>query len=122
MTASKVRVRLIMPDFTGSAAVDYIAHDGAVQHLYPQLADPANGIAADPLRTYRTGRTDHLGHPSWLIGEPYGTDMIIAVASSQPLFDRPRPGNAETADVYLRDLQAAIELCAGAAPAWRERR
>ena len=39
----------------------------------------------------------------------YGTDMIIAVASSEPLFDRARPGNTETADVYLRDLQAAID-------------
>ena len=44
-----------------------------------------------------------------MIGEPYGTDMIIAVASSEPLFDRPRPGNTETADVYLRDLQSAID-------------
>ena len=35
--------------------------------------------------------------------------MIIAVASSEPLFDRPRPGNAEPAEVYLRDLQAAID-------------
>jgi hypothetical protein len=35
--------------------------------------------------------------------------MIIAVASSEPLFDRPRPVNAETADVYLRDLQSAID-------------
>ena len=35
--------------------------------------------------------------------------MIIAVASSEPLFDHPRPSNAETADAYLRDLQAAID-------------
>jgi hypothetical protein len=44
-----------------------------------------------------------------VISEPYGTDMIIAVASSDPLFDRPRPANAETAGVYVRDLQAAID-------------
>ena len=89
--------------------MDYIAHDGSVQHLYPQLADPKNAIAADPPRTFGPGEALNLGHPSWLIGEPYGTDMIIAVASSEPLFDRPRPGNAETADVYLRDLQSAID-------------
>ena len=35
--------------------------------------------------------------------------MIIAVASAEPLFDRPRPQNQESADVYLRDLQAAID-------------
>ena len=77
-------------------------------------------IAADPPRTYGAGEPVNLGHPSWVIGEPYGTDMIIAVASSEPLFDRPRPRNAETADVYLRDLQAAIDaLPRSAAPGWR---
>ena len=34
--------------------------------------------------------------------------MIIAVASSEPLFNLPRPRNQETADIYLRDLQTAI--------------
>ena len=104
-----VRVRLVMPDFTSNLRVDYIGHDGSVQHLYPQLADPRSAITADPPRTFGPGEALNLGHPSWLIGEPYGTDMIIAVASSEPLFDRPRPGNAETADVYLRDLQSAID-------------
>jgi hypothetical protein len=35
--------------------------------------------------------------------------MIIGVASSEPLFDHPRANNAETADAYIRDLQAAID-------------
>jgi len=104
-----VRVRLTMPDFASRLRVDYLAHDGTVQHLYPQLADPKNAIAADPLKLFASGELVSLGHPSWRIGEPYGTDMIIAVASSEPLFDRPRPGNAETADAYLGDLQAAVD-------------
>ena len=49
------------------------------------------------------------GHPAWEVGPPYGTDMIIAIASSQPLFDRPRPDNVESAADYLRELQAAVE-------------
>jgi hypothetical protein len=104
-----VRARLVMPDFTSNLRVDYIGHDGSVQHLYPQLADPRISVTADPPRTFGPGEALNLGHPSWVIGEPYGTDMIIGVASSEPLFDRPRPGNAETADVYLRDLQSAID-------------
>jgi eukaryotic-like serine/threonine-protein kinase len=104
-----VRVQLVVPDFASRLRVDYVAHDGSVQHLYPQLADPKNGIAADPPRTFAAGESVNLGHPSWTIGEPYGTDMIIAVASSEPLFERARPSNAETASVYLRDLQAAID-------------
>ena len=106
----KVRVRLTMPDFTGWLRVDYIARDKSVLHLYPQLASQKDGIEADVPRTYASGELVDLGHPFWEIGPPYGIDMIIAVASSQPLFSRPRPGNAETADVYLRDLQAAIDL------------
>jgi hypothetical protein len=104
-----VRVKLTMPDFAGRLRVDYVAHDGSVQHLYPQIADPKIGITADPPRTWAANQTINLAHPAWTIGSPYGTDMIIAVASSQPLFDRQRPQNAETAATYLRDLQAAID-------------
>jgi len=104
-----IRIRLVMPDFPGRLRVDYLAHDGSVQHLYPQLADAKVGIAADPPRTYRAGEEINLGNPVWVIGEPYGTDMIIAVASSEPLFERPRPSNAEAADEYLHALQARLE-------------
>jgi serine/threonine-protein kinase len=104
-----IRMRLVMPDFSGRLRVDYLAHDGSVQHLYPQLADAKVGIAADPPRTYSAGEEVNLGNPVWVIGEPYGTDMIIAVASSEPLFERPRPSNAELADEYLRALQARLE-------------
>ena len=51
----------------------------------------------------------NLGNPAWLVGPPYGTDMIIAIASAEPLFDRPRQSNAEAAAVYLRDLKAAVD-------------
>ena len=104
-----VRVRLVMPDFAGRLRVDYVAHDGSVQHLYPQIADAKIGIAADAPRTWAANQTIDLANPAWTISAPYGTDMIIAVASSQPLFDRSRPQNGETAATYLRDLEAAID-------------
>jgi eukaryotic-like serine/threonine-protein kinase len=110
--------RLVMPDFRGSLRVDYVAHDGTLQHLYPQVADPKNGLTADPSRMFQPGETVKLGDPGpghlpWLAGEPYGTDMIIAVASSQPLFDRPRPDNVESAADYLRELQSAVATAQG---------
>jgi len=104
-----VRLRLVMPDFPARLRVDYISHDGNVQHLYPQLADPKDGIVADPPRLFGPGEAVNLGNPAWSVSEPYGTDMVIAVASSEPLFDRARPANAETANSYLRDLQSAID-------------
>ena len=106
----QVRVRLVMPDFPSWLRVDYVAHDGRVQHLYPQLAEPRAKIAADLPRAFAPGETLDLGNPKWLIGEPYGTDIIIAVASSEPLFDRPRPSNSEPVEVYIRDLQTAVEI------------
>jgi hypothetical protein len=105
----RVRVRLVMPDFPARLRVDYIAHDGTVQHLYPQLADPRGGVTADQPRIYGAGEIVNLGNEAWLVSEPYGTDMIIAVAASEPLLERPRPANAEPATAYLRDLQSAID-------------
>lgn len=105
----QVRLRLVMPDFASRLRVDYLVHDGTVGHLYPQIADPALQITADAPRTFTPDETVNLSHPSWTITPPYGTDMIIAIASSQPLFDRPRPSNGETADVYLRALQTALD-------------
>lgn len=103
-----VRVRLTMPDFASRLHVDYVAHDGSVQHLYPQLADAKSGLAADPPRGFAPREAIELGNPAWTIGEPYGTDMIIAVASAEPLFGRPRPGNAEPVAGYIGELRAAI--------------
>jgi serine/threonine protein kinase len=104
-----VRVRVAIPDFPGWLRVDYVVHDGTVQHLYPQLADTKIGITADRPKSYAPGETVNLANPSWLIGPPYGTDMIIAVAASDPLFDHPRASNSEPADAYLGDLWTAID-------------
>jgi hypothetical protein len=113
-----IRPYLVMPGFAGYLRVDYIARDGNVQHLYPQVADPAHGIAADPVRGFAAAERVKLGEPppgqpAWEAGEPYGTDMIIAVASSRPLFDRPRPANVERAADYLRDMEAAMQAIRG---------
>ena len=109
----QIRPQLRMPNFRANLRVDYVGHDGSVLHLYPQQADPANRMTADPSRSFDAGETVSLGdarpgHPAWEVGEPYGTDLIIAIASSAPLFTQPRPGNGEDAAPYLRDLQRAV--------------
>ena len=108
----RIRPQLVMPDFPAFVRVDYITHDGNVQHLYPQVAD-RGGVTADKPRLLAPGESLNLGdprpgQPAWEVGEPYGTDMITAIASSAPLFERPRAGNLERSDVYLRDLAAAV--------------
>ncbi|MBV9734481.1 MAG: protein kinase [Acidisphaera sp.] len=97
--------RLAMPDFAGYLRADYLSHDGTVFHMSPAKADAAH--------LYAAGSHVTLGQPTanftgWQVDQPYGSDMIIAVASSQALFSRARP-EVEQADAYLRELQAAID-------------
>jgi hypothetical protein len=110
-----IRPLLTMGDFGGELHVDYIVRGGDVQHLYPQLADAKQRVAGDPPRTFSPGASLSLGehgpdNPGWQVAEPFGTDVIIAIASEDALFDRPRPGNVEKADAYLRDLRRAVEF------------
>ena len=97
--------RLTMPDFPGYLRVDYLSHDGSVFHM--------DAPGSDPAHLYAAGSHVVVGQPTakftgWQVDEPYGPDMVIAVASSQVLFARPR-SESEQADVYLRELQAAID-------------
>lgn len=71
----------------------------------------------------RTGRTDHLipgnaqlwpAHAAhyveetlYVVGEPFGIQALLAIASEQPLFSRPRP-NFERTTTYLGALRQAL--------------
>ncbi len=109
-----IRPRLTMADFRGEMHVDYLDRQGNVLHLYPMLDEPAQHVVADPPHVFEPGEALSLGEPGpnspgWQVDEPYGTDVIIAVASEDTLFDRPRPTNIEKATAYLRDLRKALE-------------
>ncbi|MDE2008379.1 MAG: hypothetical protein KGI51_17560, partial [Rhodospirillales bacterium] len=88
--------------------------DGSVVHLYPTVADPQQHFAAVPARRLAAGSILRLGdggpgQPLWEVGPPYGTDLIVAVASSRPLVLHPAPPNMEDhAAGYLAALKAAI--------------
>ena len=64
------------------------------------------------LPRYRAGETVGLGpNGDPLVGhvsEPYGTDIVVAIVSSQPLFAARRP-DAEAGEAYLNALDAAVE-------------
>lgn len=93
------------PDFPAYIHVSFLVHDGTLAHLHPTPTDPMRQLP--PRGTLRLG-DPALGGPAWVVGPPYGADLIIAVASSAPLFDRPRPDDEDTA-AYLRDLRAALQ-------------
>ncbi len=122
--------RLVMPGFAGYAHVTYLSGDGSLLHLYPSnearqldIATPDGKqqnlrVGEMDFRQFPANATVWLGDPEtchcaplqvgWQIAPPYGVDMLLAVVSSAPLFAQKRPAD-DTADAYLRDLQAALE-------------
>jgi hypothetical protein len=122
--------RFVMPDYAGYAQVSYITGDGTLVHLYPSnearhlditTPDGKRQPVAVPgmdFRRFPAGATVHIADPvacgckpeelGWQIAPPYGVDMMVIAVSSQPLFAQRRPAD-DTADTYLRDLQAALE-------------
>lgn len=103
----RIMPRLTMAGFRGALYVDYLAHDGSVAHLYP-ASDPkkATPLLA-PGQQLRLGDPGP-GKPDWVVGPPYGLDMIVAIASSVPLDLAPRPAVEENGADYLRALRAAL--------------
>jgi len=98
--------RIGLPDFPAWLTVDYLANDGSALHMYPPARRGAvqqKAGAALTLTAHETGTVA----PS-RIGSPYGTDMIIAVASAKPLLPLPRPAD-ETTEAYLKALASALE-------------
>jgi serine/threonine-protein kinase len=102
-------VNLALPRFPSYLRVSYFTHDGEVVHLHPTPADPARAFGPH----VRIALGDPAsGGPRWEIGPPYGTEMIVAVASERPLFATSRP-EAEQSDDYLAALATALRSGAG---------
>jgi len=82
--------------------VDYLSGDGTLLHVLPRVGDPAQLLPAGS--GLRLGQAPHIGLEP---GTPYGTDMIIAIASSEKLFPGPR-SDSESGATYAAALQAAV--------------
>lgn len=93
-----------MPEFAGHLQVDYIQHDSTVSHQLPSNAYPDRTYAAGERAEFGRKRGSFEG---WPVGPPFGTDMIVVISSTAPLFAHARV-DGEPLDAYLRDLQAAI--------------
>lgn len=98
--------------------VDYFTIDGSVVHLLPNPSDSAIALVAGASR--RLGERGEDGKPgtgrSWTIGPPYGTEMLLTIATAEPLFATPRPEQEPAAD-YLAALTDALAALPDDAPA-----
>ncbi|MBY6264558.1 serine/threonine protein kinase [Azospirillum sp. 412522] len=98
--------------------VDYFTIDGTVVHLLPNPSEDGAALAAGAARLL--GEKGEDGKPEtgrhWTIGPPYGTEMLLTIATGAPLFPAPRP-EQEPADDYLAALAKALATIPGNAPA-----
>jgi hypothetical protein len=109
-----VRAQVTMPDFDAWLTVDYISSDGELAHMLPRAAgDQAYPSEHLPARAHRTLFEPAGAFKGWVAGTPYGTDMIIAIASAQPLALGTRTDDEPQAGDYLRVLRNAIAAARG---------
>jgi serine/threonine-protein kinase len=105
-----ITVEELMPGFSGYIETDYFSSDGSVFHMYPTPTDKQAEFAA--------GQAKELGNPAtggatWQVSAPYGTDLILTIATSQPLFTTARPQDENASD-YLPALRVALQNAASA--------
>jgi serine/threonine-protein kinase len=93
----RIEIRAQMPAVPSYLQVDYFSSDGSVLHV--QTA--AQGAAAFPPRSVQV-------YAPGSVASPFGTDLIISIASSVPLFNKGQtlPDEAEP---YLRQLHTALD-------------
>ncbi len=96
---SLLRLDVELPEWGGHLNVDYLMSSGQAVHLAQIGAQPAGA-------RFRLGepRGDFAG---WEVDEPFGTDLVVAIASEGPLFTAPRPEMEPLTD-YVAALAAAV--------------
>ncbi len=87
------------PDIPAYIQVDYFSSDGKVWHMPVAAAGP-----------YPPGTVLRLGEGvGWRVGTPFGTDIMVAIATSAPLFPARLP-EEERAGPYIERLRAALPM------------
>jgi len=100
-----IALHATMPAFAGYLSVAYVQHDRTVAPLVPGPGYPRMTYPAHSRITLGNPRQNS---PGWLVGPPFGEDMIVVVASTAPLFQTPL-AETQTMDTYLSALQAAVD-------------
>lgn len=100
-----ISVEAIMPTYASYLHIAYIQADGTMATLVPGAGYSSQTY---PARSRVALGTPRPGFAGWQVGPPFGTDLILAVASTAPLFQQPLPEN-QSLEVYLSALQTATE-------------
>jgi len=87
------------PTYNSFMYVDYFDHEGNVVHMMPSPGEEFN--QGEPRASFQLGEEGDIG--LWEVAPPFGTDMIVILASSVPIFDGAR-GQLEDANDYRAAL------------------
>lgn len=91
------------PPFGSFIYVDYYMLNGYVVHMTPSPQVKKNRLAANATKIL--GKGD--GSGIWSVAPPFGTEMIIVLATPSPLFAQQRP-EIEPEQEYLAAMQKAL--------------
>ncbi|TKC81631.1 DUF4384 domain-containing protein [Trinickia terrae] len=94
-------VDVTTPGFDSYVYVDYYVLDGSVVHLVPSSREKDN--QAPPNYSATIGSAG-----DWVIGKPFGTEMIVLLITPAPLFDALRPDAEPRAD-YLAAVDQRLK-------------
>lgn len=97
------------PDYASTLQVDYIGSDGKVSHYMPRQANPR--FDARPLKVGQRVRLFDIAGPggAFTVGPPFGTDLVVIIASSEALMVPRTSDDDETVDAYLANLKPALD-------------
>jgi serine/threonine protein kinase len=101
---SPLRLDVTTPGYNAYVNVDYYVLDGSVVHLVPSRREKDNQAPPNYAATIGS-----LG--GWVIGKPFGTEMVTLVVTPAPLFDALRPDSEPHAD-YLSAMQDRLKRIA----------
>ena len=93
-------VDVTTPPYDTRVHVDYFVRDGGVVHLLPSVR--ARDNQAPPSYSGTIG-----GLGNWIIGKPYGIELIVLLTTPAPLFQGLRPEYESTPD-YLRAVNKQL--------------
>ncbi|MFO1025536.1 MAG: protein kinase [Acetobacteraceae bacterium] len=99
-----IRPLVRMPDFQAYLVVDYFSSDGEVLHLLPVAGGQIRAEAPNATVAVLDRMKQRLE-----AGPPFGVDVMVAIASSVPLFPAPPARSVESARDYIAALTAAID-------------
>ncbi|MEM9319486.1 MAG: DUF4384 domain-containing protein [Pseudomonadota bacterium] len=115
-----VRFELAGADYDGWLTLDYYDAEGQVLHILPNEQIAPVFVEAQARVVFGGGGAEDVsgGRLALRVSPPFGQDIAVAIITSEPIFDAPRP-LVEPASAYLEALTQRIDGMRLTDPAFR---